>query len=151
MRSAGGRLEVRLEARAGQLQLAGRRARALGYNGGTPGPTLRVQPGDVLSVRLSNSLDQPTNLHVHGLHVSPEGAGDNVFVVVNPGAAFDYEYRIPADHPPGQPGPGAPWPGAGGPGQGRSRARQILDERFAKGELTADQYREQVRVLGEEP
>lgn len=54
-------------------------------------------------------------------------------------------------NPPGQPGPGAPWPGAGGPGQGRSRARQILDERFAKGELTADEYREQVRVLGDEP
>jgi putative membrane protein len=55
----------------------------------------------------------------------------------------------------GQPGPGGPWPGAGGPGpggpgQGRSRARQILDERFAKGELTSDQYREQVRILGEE-
>jgi len=49
---------------------------------------------------------------------------------------------------PGQPGPGGP--GFGGAG-GRSRARQILDERFAKGELTADQYREQVRVLGEEP
>jgi putative membrane protein len=34
--------------------------------------------------------------------------------------------------------------------QGKSRARQILDERFAKGELTADQYREQIQVLGEE-
>lgn len=53
-------------------------------------------------------------------------------------------------NPPGQPGAGGPWPGAGGPGQGRSRARQILDERFAKGELTAEQYREQVRILGEE-
>lgn len=66
---------------------------------------------------------------------------------------------------PGQPGAGGPWPGpvgpgSGGPGSGgpgfggaggRSRARQILDERFAKGELTAEQYREQVRVLGEEP
>lgn len=37
----------------------------------------------------------------------------------------------------------------GGPPQGRSRARQILDERFAKGELTAEQYREQLTVLGE--
>lgn len=101
LRSAGGRLEVRLEAGPGQFQLAGRQARALGYNGGIPGPTLRLRQGDVLSVRLVNSLDQPTNLHVHGLHVSPEGAGDNVFVVVNPGAVFDYEYRIPADHPPG--------------------------------------------------
>lgn len=37
-------------------------------------------------------------------------------------------------------------------GQGRppaSAARQILDERFARGELTAEQYREQLRVLGE--
>ncbi|TFC17644.1 SHOCT domain-containing protein [Cryobacterium algoritolerans] len=36
---------------------------------------------------------------------------------------------------------------AGSPG--RSRARQILDERFAQGDLTAEQYREQVQVLGE--
>ena len=28
-------------------------------------------------------------------------------------------------------------------------ARTILDERFARGELTAEQYREQLRVLGE--
>lgn len=32
---------------------------------------------------------------------------------------------------------------------GGSRAREILDERFARGELTAEQYREQLRVLGE--
>lgn len=36
-----------------------------------------------------------------------------------------------------------------GPFTGVSRARQILDERFAKGELTAEQYREQVQVLNE--
>lgn len=41
--------------------------------------------------------------------------------------------------------------GPGGLPQGRSRARQILDERFAKGELTAEQYREQLKVLGEGP
>lgn len=29
-------------------------------------------------------------------------------------------------------------------------ARRILDERFARGELTAEQYRDQVRVLGED-
>lgn len=51
-------------------------------------------------------------------------------------------------NPTGHPGPGGPWPGRP---TGRSRARQILDERFASGELTAEQYQEQVRVLGEEP
>lgn len=35
-----------------------------------------------------------------------------------------------------------------GPSLGTSRARQILDERFAKGELTAEQYREHMNVLG---
>jgi putative membrane protein len=39
-------------------------------------------------------------------------------------------------------------PGYGTP-SGGTRAREILDERFAKGELTADQYREQLRVLDE--
>ncbi|TFB47288.1 SHOCT domain-containing protein [Cryobacterium tagatosivorans] len=39
-------------------------------------------------------------------------------------------------------------PGNGTP-SGGTRAREILDERFAKGELTADQYREQLRVLDE--
>lgn len=101
LRSSGGRLEVRLEAGPGQFQLAGQQVRTLGYNGGIPGPTLRLRPGDLLNVRLANNLDQATNLHVHGLHVSPEGSGDNVFVMVNPGAVHEYEYRLPADHPPG--------------------------------------------------
>ena len=45
----------------------------------------------------------------------------------------------------GMQGPSGPWPYPG-----RSRARQILDERFARGELTAEQYREQLKVLGED-
>ncbi|GHD46015.1 hypothetical protein GCM10008097_15570 [Mycetocola manganoxydans] len=38
---------------------------------------------------------------MHGLHVSPEGNGDNPFVTVVPGETFDYEFQLPADHPPG--------------------------------------------------
>ncbi|RTL61625.1 MAG: multicopper oxidase family protein [Pseudonocardiaceae bacterium] len=94
------RLQVELVAAAG-VRLAGRDTRALGFNGSSPGPTLRVRPGDELAVRLTNHLEQPTNLHTHGLRVSPSGNGDNPFVRVDPGASFDYSYRIPADHPPG--------------------------------------------------
>jgi FtsP/CotA-like multicopper oxidase with cupredoxin domain len=100
-RSTNGQLQVRLEATPGQILLAGRQAAALGYNGGIPGPTLRVRAGDVLRIGLVNKLAQATNLHVHGLHVSPEGNGDNVFTSVDPGGTFEYEYRLPADHPPG--------------------------------------------------
>lgn len=36
-----------------------------------------------------------------------------------------------------------------GPEAGRTRAQQILDERFARGELSEEEYRERLRVLGE--
>ena len=101
LRSSNSRLELTLDAAPGRVELGGRQARALCYNGTVPGPTLRLRPGDELSVRLVNGLNQPTNLHVHGLHVSPQADGDNVFIAVPPGQGFDYRYRLPSDHPPG--------------------------------------------------
>ena len=101
LRSADGLLELTLDAAPGRVELGGRQARALCYNGTVPGPTLRLRPGDELNVRLVNSLNEPTNLHVHGLHVSPEADADNVFRAVLPGQGFDYRYRLPPDHPPG--------------------------------------------------
>lgn len=98
--SQDGRLQIELVAAAG-VRLAGRDTRALGFNGSSPGPTLRVRPGDELAVRLSNRLDQPTNLHTHGLRVSPRDDGDNPFVRVEPGAFFDYHHKIGDEHPPG--------------------------------------------------
>lgn len=98
--SRGGRLEVELTAAAGAA-LAGAPTSALGFNATSPGPTLRVRPGDELAVRLINQLEQPTNLHTHGLRVSPQGNSDNPFVRVEPGKTFDYVFRIPTDHPAG--------------------------------------------------
>lgn len=50
---------------------------------------------------MRNGLQAPTNLHVHGLHVSPQGNSDNPFVSIDPGGSFDYEFSLPGDHPPG--------------------------------------------------
>jgi FtsP/CotA-like multicopper oxidase with cupredoxin domain len=50
LHSADGLLRVRLEAAAGPLPVAGRQVTAYGYNGGLPGPTLRLRPGDRLQV-----------------------------------------------------------------------------------------------------
>ena len=101
LRSSGGRLEVNLEVALTRLDLAGTDAHVLTYSGELPGATWRVSPGDRIAVRLVNRLDAPTNLHFHGLHVSPEGNGDNPFLSIEPGQAFDYEIRLPEDHPPG--------------------------------------------------
>jgi FtsP/CotA-like multicopper oxidase with cupredoxin domain len=101
LRSRDGLLRVRLEAAESRIRVAGRDATVYGYNGNLPGPTLRLSPGNRLQVRLVNSLETVTNLHVHGLHVSPQGDSDNVFVSVEPGESFDYDYQLPEDHPPG--------------------------------------------------
>lgn len=39
-----------------------------------------------------------TNLHTHGLHVSPKDNSDNPFISIAPGQEFDYEIAIPEDH-----------------------------------------------------
>ncbi|MFV0462408.1 MAG: multicopper oxidase family protein [Nostocoides sp.] len=72
-----------------------------GFNGSVPGPTLRIRPGDTLAITLDNALDRPTNLHTHGLHVSPEGNSDNPFRMVAAGKWADYDIVVPADHPTG--------------------------------------------------
>ncbi|MDP3891237.1 multicopper oxidase family protein, partial [Nocardioides sp.] len=99
--SRNGVLDVTLEAAEGSHQVAGRQATTFAYNRSVPGPTLRLSPGDRLRVRLVNNLAQGTNLHTHGLLVSPEGNADNAFIHVEPGESFDYDYQLPDDHPPG--------------------------------------------------
>jgi FtsP/CotA-like multicopper oxidase with cupredoxin domain len=77
-------------------------------------PTIRVAPGQRLRIALDNRLEpcsaeqrkqqtcfNNTNLHTHGLWVSPSGHSDNVLISIAPGEKFRYEYDIPADHPAG--------------------------------------------------
>jgi suppressor of ftsI len=45
---------------------------------------------------------QTTNLHFHGMHVSPLGMADNILgLLAAPGDTLHYMVDIPADHPPG--------------------------------------------------
>lgn len=82
-------------------------------------PTIEVTPGDTVRITLNNKLPTDlqcvdwtddintphcfngTNLHSHGLWVSPTGNSDNVLLKINPGVSFQYEYNIPPDHPAG--------------------------------------------------
>eukprot|EP00040_Diaphanoeca_grandis_P016006 m.82348 g.82348 ORF g.82348 m.82348 type:complete len:575 (-) comp25509_c0_seq3:599-2323(-) len=82
-----------------------------------PGPTLRIQKGQSFSITLRNRLGKndpdgtttensfrspnTTNLHTHGLHMSPTSPSDNVLVTVEPQTNRTYEYDIPSGHMPG--------------------------------------------------
>ncbi|MGK2316424.1 multicopper oxidase family protein [Gordonia rhizosphera] len=99
--SENGVLELDLRLGATDVTIDGTTVRMLSYNGSVPGPTLHVRPGDSLRIHLHNGLDEPTNLHTHGLVVSAVGNSDNPFLRIAPGETFDYEIDLPDDHPAG--------------------------------------------------
>ncbi len=85
------------------------------FNGQPNAPTLRVSPGDQLKIAYINDLPSElhercligpcmdmTNLHFHGLTVSPDAPQDDVLdMMAKPGQALHYNVQIPKDHPPG--------------------------------------------------
>jgi FtsP/CotA-like multicopper oxidase with cupredoxin domain len=96
-----GRAALELVAQSSRGTLPDGPAELLTYNGRSPGPLLEVNAGDEVRLRLHNRLDQPTNLHFHGLHIPPTGTGDNVFLTVPPGGSTEYAFRLAKDHPAG--------------------------------------------------
>jgi suppressor of ftsI len=86
------------------------------YFSGQPiAPTLRLSPGDQLKITYVNDLPAKppeaclagpcmdmTNLHFHGLTVSPDAPQDDVLgMMAMPGQSLHYTVQIPTDHPPG--------------------------------------------------
>lgn len=84
------------------------------------GPRMDVWPGETVRLLFTNNLpaDDPscasppptintphcfnvTNMHLHGLWISPQGNSDNVNLSIHPGVTFEFEFNIPADHPAG--------------------------------------------------
>jgi FtsP/CotA-like multicopper oxidase with cupredoxin domain len=125
IRSRDGVLETTLTAACGPVRLGDHGFTGMLYNGSYVPATLRARLGDTLRINFRNNLtDRPppddpryvgplctgpgtlSNVHYHGMSVSPRGNSDNVFVHVHPGEGFQYEVRIPAA---GRQGPGLYW------------------------------------------
>lgn len=85
------------------------------YRGNNIPPVIRVQPGSILNVEYKNDLAahskeecvghpcmQMTNLHFHGLHVSPNAPQDDALdMIASPGQTLHYSVEVPPQEPPG--------------------------------------------------
>lgn len=101
------------------------------YNGTVQSPTLWVEPGTTVVLRIKNELNNSavsasehrhragplrnpcfgagaaasplrTNLHFHGLNIPPTCHADDVLGTAIPaGATFEYRFKIPTNEPPG--------------------------------------------------
>ena len=96
---APGRSVVKVDLNAGEIDwefVQGHKTRAWGFNGQVPGPTLEARVGDVLEIRLTNNLPEPTTIHWHGLQIPAAMDGtDMVQHPIMPGETFTYRFRLP--------------------------------------------------------
>lgn len=88
---------------------------AFSYEGKEQAPVIRAMPGDSIRVTYHNEMSATTrakcatgpcmnmtNLHFHGLHVSPNRPQDDVLsMMAMPGESLEYKVDIPLDQPPG--------------------------------------------------
>ncbi len=73
----------------------GKTVTMLAYNGMIPGPTLRVQEGDEVTIRFTNKMDMPTLLHSHGIRMENAFDGSQLTQEdVVPGASFNYRLKF---------------------------------------------------------
>jgi suppressor of ftsI len=92
-------LRVRLVAEPKRFDISGKMVWGESYNGQYIGPTLHLVPGEQVELTLVNRLATPTNLHFHGLHISPSDSADNPEISVASGSSFTYHLAIPMDQP----------------------------------------------------
>lgn len=91
-------VEIDLEARVAEVEIAdGVRIEAWTYNGGLPGPLIRLRVGDRLIVHFTNTLPQPTTVHWHGLRIpiQMDGVPGVSQPDVEPGGTFTYDFVVP--------------------------------------------------------
>lgn len=68
----------------------------IGYNGATPGPTLRWREGEDVTINVTNNLDVPTSIHWHGLILpfQQDGVPGISYDGIAPGETFTYRFPI---------------------------------------------------------
>lgn len=90
--------EIDLDARIAKVDLGeGHQVEAWTYNGGLPGPLIRLSVGDRLIVHFTNHLPAPTTVHWHGVRVpiAMDGVPEYSQPDVQNGGSFTYDFIVP--------------------------------------------------------
>ena len=68
--------------------------KAVTYNGRVPGPTIEVMEGDLVKIKVVNSLDYDTSIHWHGIHLPnrEDGVPGVTQEPIGPGETYTYEF-----------------------------------------------------------
>jgi FtsP/CotA-like multicopper oxidase with cupredoxin domain len=71
--------------------------RMLAYNGSIPGPTLHVDQGSEITVRVTNDGDVEATVHWHGLRLENryDGVPEETQALIPSGGTFTYKLRFP--------------------------------------------------------
>lgn len=101
LHAQGGVLRVTLDAERKTISVSDSQVVAQPLKGQLVGPTLHVRPGETIEVIFRNATPETTNIHYHGLHVSPKGHSDNVFRTFRPGTTVRSKVTLPKTHSPG--------------------------------------------------
>lgn len=78
------------------VNISGTERIATTINGTVPGPTLRWQEGDIVTLRVKNLLTEETSIHWHGiiLPYQMDGAPQISFDGIAPGKTFTYRFKV---------------------------------------------------------
>jgi suppressor of ftsI len=102
---ASGTVSVKLTAKPQTIDVSGAPLGARPFDADVPGPTslnaptIHVRPGGTIRVTFANRLgaQTPSNIHYHGLNVSPRGRSDNIFRTFDDGKTYQSVVRVPED------------------------------------------------------
>ncbi|MQR98415.1 copper resistance system multicopper oxidase [Gluconobacter aidae] len=79
-----------------RISLDGKTMHAPTVGGTVPGPILRFRQGDTVNINVTNTLDEPTSIHWHGIRTpaNMDGVPGLSFGGIAPGETFTYRFRL---------------------------------------------------------
>jgi CopA family copper-resistance protein len=78
------------------IDTGSKKTTGIGYNGSSPGPTLRLKEGEEAVINVTNNLDESTSIHWHGLILpyQMDGVPGISFPGIEPGETFTYRFPV---------------------------------------------------------